>query len=293
MRDESADDVRIVLEPRTGNVPAELLMEQLFKLTDLEIRFPLNLNVLDKDNTPRVMDLREALQAFLDHRREVLVRRSTFRLAEIERRLEILDGYLIAYLNLDKLIKIIREEDEPKPKMIKAFKLTDLQAEAILNMRLRALRRLEEFEIKGEHKKLSGERKDLRALLKDEKLQWGKIAERGPGDQAQVRRQDRARPAPHRARRRAGRDRACDRGFRRARAGHGGAARTRAGSAPPRAISTKRPRPSSSTRKATGRASPCTPSRSTRCWCSPPTAASTRWAATGCRARAATASRSG
>src|SRR5712671_3763185 len=170
VRDESADDVRIVLEPRTGNVPAELLMEQLFRQTDLEIRFPLNLNVLDKDNTPRVMDLREALQAFLDHRREVLVRRSTFRLAEIERRLEILDGYLIAYLNLDKLIKIIREEDEPKPKMIKAFKLSDLQAEAILNMRLRALRRLEEFEIKGEHK-------ELKTLLKDEKLQWGKIAD--------------------------------------------------------------------------------------------------------------------
>src|SRR6187455_840076 len=177
VRDESADDVRIVLEPRTGQVPAELLMEQLFRQTDLEIRFPLNLNVLDKDNTPRVMDLREALQAFLDHRREVLVRRSTFRLEAIERRLEILEGYLIAYLNLDKLIKIIREEDEPKPKMIKAFKLSDLQAEAILNMRLRALRRLEEFEIKGEHKKLSGERKDLRALLKDEKLQWAKIAD--------------------------------------------------------------------------------------------------------------------
>ena len=177
VRDESADDVRIVLEPRTGQVPAELLMEQLFKMTDLEIRFPLNLNVLDKDNTPRVMDLREALQAWLDHRREVLIRRSTFRLEAIERRLEILEGYLIAYLNLDKLIKIIREEDEPKPKMIKAFGLTDNQAEAILNMRLRALRRLEEFEIRGEHKKLSAERKDLKALLKDEKLQWGKIAE--------------------------------------------------------------------------------------------------------------------
>jgi topoisomerase-4 subunit A len=177
VRDESADDVRIVLEPKTGNVPAELLMEQLFKLSDLETRFPLNLNVLDKDNTPRVMDLREALQAFLDHRREVLVRRSTFRLAAIERRLEILDGYLIAYLNLDKLIKIIREEDEPKPKMIKAFGLTDMQAEAILNMRLRALRRLEEFEIRGEHKKLSAERKDLKALLKDEGLQWNAIAD--------------------------------------------------------------------------------------------------------------------
>jgi topoisomerase IV subunit A len=177
VRDESAEDVRIVLEPRTGQVPAELLMEQLFKMTDLEIRFPLNLNVLDKDNTPQVMDLRQALQAWLDHRQNVLVRRSTFRLAEIERRLEILDGYLVAYLNLDKLIKIIREEDEPKPKMIKAFKLSDLQAEAILNMRLRALRRLEEFEIKGEHKKLSAERKELKTLLKDEKLQWSKIAD--------------------------------------------------------------------------------------------------------------------
>ena len=177
VRDESADDVRIVLEPRTGQVPAELLMEQLFKLTDLEIRFPLNLNVLDKDNTPRVMNLRDALQAWLDHRRAVLVRRSTFRLAEIERRLEVLDGYLIAYLNVDRLIKIIREEDEPKPRMMKAFKLSDLQAEAILNMRLRALRRLEEFEIKAEHKKLTAERKDLRALVRQEKLQWGKIAE--------------------------------------------------------------------------------------------------------------------
>src|SRR6187399_826873 len=177
VHDESADDVRIVLEPRTGNVPAELLMEQLFRLTDLEIRFPLNLNVLDKDNTPRVMDLRQVLQAWLDHRREVLIRRSTFRLAEIDRRLEILDGYLIAYLNVDRLIKIIREEDEPKPKMIKAFKLSDLQAESILNMRLRALRRLEEFEIKGEHRKLSAERKELRALLKDDKQQWGKIAD--------------------------------------------------------------------------------------------------------------------
>ncbi|MBM3644472.1 MAG: DNA topoisomerase IV subunit A [Alphaproteobacteria bacterium] len=177
VRDESADDVRVVLEPRAGNVPAELLMEQLFRQTDLEIRFPLNLNVLDKDNTPRVMDLREALQAFLDHRRVVLLRRSRHRLAAIERRLELLDGFLIAYLNLDKLIRIIREQDEPKPAMIKAFKLTDTQAEAILNMRLRALRRLEEFEIKSEHKKLTAERKDLKALIADERKQWDKIAE--------------------------------------------------------------------------------------------------------------------
>ena len=292
VRDELADDVRIVLEPRTGQVPAELLMEQLFRQTDLEIRFPLNLNVLDKDNTPRVMDLREALQAFLDHRREVLVRRSTFRLAEIERRLEILDGYLIAYLNLDKLIKIIREEDEPKPKMIKAFKLTDLQAEAILNMRLRALRRLEEFEIKGEHKKLTAERKDLKALLEGREAAVGQDRRRGAGDQAQVRRQDSrsAAAAPSSPTRR-------PRSSMRSRISSSASpsrscARTRAGSAPPRAISTTRPPASSSTRKATARASPCTPSRPTRSWCSAPTAASTRWAATSCRARAAMASRS-
>ena len=293
VRDESADDVRIVLEPRTGQVPAELLMEQLFKLTDLEIRFPLNLNVLDRNNTPRVMDLREALQAFLDHRREVLIRRSTFRLEAIERRLEILEGFLIAYLNIDRLIKIIREEDEPKPVMIRAFGLTDTQAEAILNMRLRALRRLEEFEIKGEHKKLTGRAQGPQGAAQGRQAPVGQDRRADPGDQDEVRRQDQARQAPHRARRRAGRDRACDRGFRRARAGHGGAARPRAGSAPPRVISTTSRRPSSSTRKATRRASPCTPSRPTRCCCSAPTAASTRWAATGCRARAATANRCG
>src|SRR5260221_3398724 len=125
VRDESADDVRIVLEPRTGQVPAELLMEQLFKLTELEIRFPLNLNVLDKNNTPQVMDLRQALQAWLDHRQDVLVRRSTHRLGDIERRLEVLAGYLVAYLNLDRLVKIIREEDEPKPQRVRAFKVSD------------------------------------------------------------------------------------------------------------------------------------------------------------------------
>jgi topoisomerase-4 subunit A len=176
VRDESADDIRLVLEPKTGTVPAELLMDQLFKLTDLEIRFPLNLNVLDADQVPRVMDLRQTLQAWLDHRQVVLQRRSKHRLAEIERRLEILDGYLIAYLNIDKLIAIIREEDEPKPALMKRFKLSDLQAESILNMRLRALRRLEEIEIKKEHKTLSQERKDLKALLVDEKAQWQSIA---------------------------------------------------------------------------------------------------------------------
>ncbi len=176
IRDESTEEVRIVLEPKSRTVEAEQLMEQLFRQTDLEIRFGLNMNVLGADGIPRVMDLREVLQSYLDHRQVVLVRRSRHRLAEIERRLEILEGYLIAYLNLDAVIKIIRTEDEPKSVLMKRFKLTDTQAEAILNMRLRSLRKLEEMEIKSEHKSLSDERKEINALLKDEDKQWQTIA---------------------------------------------------------------------------------------------------------------------
>jgi topoisomerase-4 subunit A len=176
IHDESAEDVRIVLEPKSRNVEPEILMESLFRATDLEIRYPLNLNVLDADNTPRVMNLREALKAFLDHRHVVLVRRTNNRLAAIERRLEILDGFLIAYLNLDEVIRIIREEEDPKAKMMRRWKLTDTQVEAILNMRLRALRKLEEIEIKTEHKSLTAERKDLKGLLKDEDRRWKTIA---------------------------------------------------------------------------------------------------------------------
>jgi topoisomerase IV subunit A len=176
IHDESAEDVRIVLEPKSRNVEPEILMESLFRATDLEIRYPLNLNVLDADNTPRVMSLREALKAFLDHRHVVLVRRTNNRLGAIERRLEILDGFLIAYLNLDEVIRIIREEDDPKAKMMRRWKLTDTQVEAILNMRLRALRKLEEIEIKTEHKALTAERKDLKGLLKDEDRRWKTIA---------------------------------------------------------------------------------------------------------------------
>ncbi|MGE4064851.1 MAG: DNA topoisomerase IV subunit A [Rhodospirillaceae bacterium] len=176
IRDESTEEVRIVLEPKSRTVDADQLMEQLFRQTDLEIRFGLNMNVLGADGVPRVMDLREALQAYLDHRQVVLIRRSKHRLAEIERRLEILEGYLIAYLNLDAVIKIIRTEDEPKPVLMKRFKLTDTQAEAILNMRLRSLRKLEEMEIKTEHKNLSDERKQINALLKDEDKQWQTIS---------------------------------------------------------------------------------------------------------------------
>src|SRR5690349_514930 len=177
INDESTTDVRIVLTPKSRNIEPEHLMEQLFRSTDLESRFGLNMNVLDGNQIPRVMALNEVLKAYLDHRRDVLQRRSKFRLGEIERRLEILEGYLVAYLNIDEVIRIIRHEDEPKPVMMKKWKLTDLQAESILNMRLRALRRLEEIEIKGEHKKLTAEKKDILALLKSEELQWDKIGE--------------------------------------------------------------------------------------------------------------------
>ncbi len=165
IRDESTDDVRVVLEPKSRTVEAEHLMEHLFRLTDLEVRFGLNMNVLGADNTPRVMNLREVLSAFLEHRQQVLVRRTEFRLDKIEHRLEILGGLLIAYLNLDEVIRIIREEDEPKAELIRAFKLTDTQAEAILNMRLRHLRRLEEQAIRTENAELTTERADLQDLL--------------------------------------------------------------------------------------------------------------------------------
>ncbi len=177
VRDESAEDIRLVLEPRSRNIDPQVLMQSLFKQTELETRVSLNMNVLDRDTTPRVMDLREVLQAFLDHRHEVLKRRTNYRLAEIARRLEILDGYLVAYLNLDEVIRIIREEEQPKPKLIERFDLTDVQAEAILNMRLRALRRLEEMKIREEHAKLSQEQADLKALMADEGRRWKTIGD--------------------------------------------------------------------------------------------------------------------
>jgi topoisomerase-4 subunit A len=176
VHDESAEDIRLVLEPKSRNVDAKVLMESLFRQTELEVRIPLNMNVLDAQGVPRVMTLREVLQAFLDHRHEVLVRRSKFRLANIERRLEILDGYLIVYLNIDAVIRIIRREDDPKAVMMKKWKLTDVQADAILNMRLRSLRKLEEIEIKREHDQLSAEKKEIARLLKDEDRRWQAIA---------------------------------------------------------------------------------------------------------------------
>ncbi|MGB0749635.1 MAG: DNA topoisomerase IV subunit A [Magnetospiraceae bacterium] len=176
VRDESTDIVRIVLEPKNRTVEPELVMEQLFKQTDLEIRFGLNMNVLDANNTPGVMNLRQVLQGYLDHRHEVLVRRSRFRLEKIKIRLETLEGYLVAYLNLDEVIRIIREEDEPKKVMMQTFSLTDMQAEAILNMRLRRLRKLEEMEIRKEHAALTEEQADIEALLGDEDRRWKVIS---------------------------------------------------------------------------------------------------------------------
>ena len=177
VRDESTEDVRLIIEPRSRTVDPTLLMESLFKLTELESRVPLNMNVLSKGRVPKVMGLAEVLREWLDHRREVLQRRSRHRLDAIEHRLEVLGGYLIAYLNLDKVIKIIRKEDEPKPVLMKSFKLSDVQAEAILNLRLRNLRKLEEMEIRVEDKALRGEKKALQTLLSSEKEQWKRIAD--------------------------------------------------------------------------------------------------------------------
>jgi topoisomerase IV subunit A len=176
VRDESAEDIRLVIEPRSRMVDAEVLMESLFKLTELESRIPLNMNVLVKGRIPKVVGLGEALTEWLGHRREVLVRRANFRLAQIDHRVEVLGGYLVAYLNLDRVIKIIRSEDEPKPVLIKTFKLSEVQADAILNMRLRNLRKLEEMEIRQEDKDLRAERKALKELIGSEKEQWKKVA---------------------------------------------------------------------------------------------------------------------
>ncbi|AEV38119.1 DNA topoisomerase IV, A subunit [Pseudovibrio sp. FO-BEG1] len=176
IRDESAEDVRVVLVPRNKNVDPELLMASLFKLTDLENRFSLNMNVLSKGVVPKVMSLKDVLQEWLEHQKEVLVRRSNHRLDQINHRLEVLEGYLVAYLNIDEVIRIIREEDDAKASLIKAFDLTEVQAEAILNMRLRSLRKLEEFEIKKEHDKLSKEKAGLEALLASDKKQWNRVS---------------------------------------------------------------------------------------------------------------------
>ena len=175
IRDESAEDLRIVLEPKSRRLEPEVVMESLFKLTDLETRVPLNLNVLDSDGRPGVMSLREALNAWLAHRREVLVRRSNFRLGKIASRLEVLEGYLVVYLNLDEVIAIIREAENPRARLMERFELTETQANAILDMRLRSLRRLEEMALKTEREQLIAEQEELTSLVGDETLQWQRI----------------------------------------------------------------------------------------------------------------------
>ena len=177
IRDESAEDIRIVIEPKSKNLNPEQVMAVLYRQTDLESRFSLNMNVIDNQGVPRVMGLREVLLQWLEHRNDVLVRKSNFRLEKIIARLEVLDGYLIAYLNLDEVIRIIREEDEPRDELMAVFKLTQVQADAILNMRLRALRKLEEQGIRAEHAELSEEMKQLKALLASDKKQQDVVAE--------------------------------------------------------------------------------------------------------------------
>ncbi|MBL4836732.1 MAG: DNA topoisomerase IV subunit A [Kordiimonadaceae bacterium] len=178
VRDESAEDIRIVLEPKNRTVDEKILMDSLFKLTELEVRFSLNMNVIAMDNRPRVLSLKEVLDSFLDHQIEVLKRKSQYRLDKIMRRLEMLDGYLVAFLNLDEVIRIIREEDEVKQCLMTTFNLTDNQAEGILNMRLRSLRKLEEVELRAEHSKLEKEGRKIRSLLKSPELQWIAVGEK-------------------------------------------------------------------------------------------------------------------
>ncbi|KRE08366.1 DNA topoisomerase IV subunit A [Bosea sp. Root670] len=176
LRDESAEDIRIVIEPRARNVDPNLMMESLFRLSELEARISMNMNVLTGGLVPRVLGLAEALRAWLDHRREVLQRRSRFRLGQIDKRLEILRGLLIVYLDLDRVIKIIREEDEPKIELMRYFELTEVQANAILDTRLRALRKLEEMQLKTELDELTKEKEQVEGLLASEATQWKTIA---------------------------------------------------------------------------------------------------------------------
>src|ERR1051325_5794121 len=185
IRDESASEVRIVLEPKNRNVDPDVLMEQLFRLTELEVRVPLNLNVIDPLGVPRVMNLKETLQAVLDHRREVRTRRSRPRLAAVARRIEVLQGFAIVYLNLDEVIRIIRESDDPKAEMVARWDLSEVQVEAILNMRLRALRRLEEIAIKKELNQLAAEGARLEALRPRDRPEWRALAKEvgGPAEE--------------------------------------------------------------------------------------------------------------
>ena len=176
VRDESAEDIRLVLEPKSRTVDPVLLMESVFRSSELETRFPLNMNVLSRGQVPNVLSLKDVLTEWLDHRKQVLIRRTNFRLEKIAHRLEVLDGLLIAFLNLDEVIRIVRFSDDPKAELMSAFKLSEVQADAILNMRLRALNKLEELEIRREHDALTKEQGELNALLKSDDKIWDRIS---------------------------------------------------------------------------------------------------------------------
>jgi topoisomerase-4 subunit A len=175
VRDESAEEIRIVIEPRSRNVEKENLLTSLYQFTDLETKVAVNLNVLIDGISPKVSNLKELLKTFLDHRREILIRKSTHRLENIDKRLEVIEGLLQAYVNLDRIINIIREEDDPKTAIIEEFGLSELQVESILNLRLRALRRLDEELLSKEQQELMKERQTLEDLLEDQKLQWKNV----------------------------------------------------------------------------------------------------------------------
>jgi topoisomerase IV subunit A len=172
IRDESAENIRIIIEPKGRNCSPEMIMESLFKQTPLESRINLNMNVIGSNNLPRVMSILEVLQEFISHRKEIITRRTNFRIDRIEDRLEILQALKVAYLNIDEVIRIIREEDNPKKEIIAKFKITDIQAEAILNIKLRTLRKLEEEQINAEYEELTQEHSDLKKILNDEKQLW-------------------------------------------------------------------------------------------------------------------------
>ena len=289
VRDESAEDIRLVLEPKSRTVDPALLMESLFAATELEARIPLNLNVLSRGKVPTVLSLRAALREWLDHRQQVLVRRTRFRLDQIASRLEVLDGYLIAYLNIDVVIRIIRTEDEPKPVLMRKFKLSDVQAEAILNMRLRALRKLEEIEIRSEHDALGKERSALNKLLRSSDAQWAAIAEEIRRTKRNTaRRRPSAGGAPGSKRL----PRSISTASRRRRSGNRSrlSARRRAGSAPSAAIS--KIRRTLPTRTAIGQSSSSGRKRPTGLSSSPHRGSSTRSRQRSFPAAAVTASRS-
>ena len=291
VRDESAEDIRLVIEPKSRAVDPELMMESLFRLTELESRIPLNLNVLVKGRIPKVLGLAECLREWLDHLRDVLLRRSNYRKDQIEHRLEVLGGYLIAYLNIDKVIKIIRTEDEPKPALIKAFKLTEVQADAILNMRLRSLAQARGIRDphRGQEPPQRAEGHQGAARLRDRAMVQGRRA--GPQGPRHVRAEDAARQAPHHVRRRARARSRRDRGsLCRARAGHGRDLRKGLGAhaeGPCRRSLGARP-----SRPTTSSTTPSSPRPPRSCCCSPPTANSIRSTSPNCRAAAAMASRS-